>query len=268
MTSLSNPDSSRLMSSAGELSPARQELPIHYAELESIYSQTIDRGLRSVAVMSCNGGEGVTTLACALAKRAQAGGHRTLLVDMNFCRPMIANLMMEPLTADSAMSAPEHRWNNLDQHLINEIEITREADLAILPAPSSPTGNLMLREKHYLARCMEAWLEQYEVVIIDTSPINAINRHNLPAERIASECEGALLTVMAGVTQQSHLQAAMSRLRSLDVRLSGCVYNDMVSPGLGDELIRETYRLQRWLPRLMGWLRDKVAHASLLNMSV
>jgi Mrp family chromosome partitioning ATPase len=246
------------------------ELPMHYAELESIYSQTIDCGVRSLAITACNSGEGTTTLACALAKRAQAGGHKTLLVDMNFCHPSIGPEL--GLQAGS--------WKHLDNLLADQILLVDESKtlstylpkavipLAVLPAPSTPTGNLMLREKGYLARCMEAWLKEYEVVIIDTSPLNAINRHNLPAERICSQCEGTVLTVLAGITKQGQLQSAMERLTGHGIQLSGCVFNDLHCPSLGEELIRETYRLQRWLPTMMSAIRRKLRHSTLFNLSI
>jgi Mrp family chromosome partitioning ATPase len=245
------------------------ELPIHYAELESIYSQTIDCGVRSLAITACNSGEGTTTLACALAKRAQAGGRKTLLVDMNFCHPSIGGEL--GLTAGS--------WNNLDNLLEDQITQVADSDdlaaylpksmspLAVLPAPSTPTGNLLLREKEYLARCMQSWLQEYEVVIVDTSPLNAINRHNLPAERICSQCEGTVLTVLAGVTRQAQIHSAMQRLNGHGIQLSGCVFNDRYCPSLAEELIRETYRFQRWLPSLMGWLREKIRRSALLNLA-
>ena len=243
----------------------RAELPIHYAELESIYSQTIDRGVRSLAITSCNGGEGTTTLACALAKRAQAGGHRTLLIDMNFCRPAIG----------PELGIEQKPWRSLERHFSDEIELTpAQADyqgegcLAVLPGPATPTGSLLLREKQYLDRCIQAWLAEYEVVIIDTSPLNAINRHNIPAERIAAECDGVLLTVRAGVTLQSQVVSAVARLEAMDVQLSGCVFNDIENPSLAEELIRETHRLQRWLPGLMSWLRQRVQRSALLNMGL
>ncbi len=245
------------------------ELPIHYAELESIYSQTIDCGVRSLAITACSSGEGTTTLACALAKRSQAGGRKTLLVDMNFCHPSIGpELGLNPCS-----------WNNLDNLLEDQISMVSNEDdgaaylpkplsaLGVLPAPSTPTGNLLLREKEYLARCMEAWLLEYEVVIVDTSPLNAINRHNLPAERICSQCEGTVLTVLAGVTRQAQLQSAMERLKGHGIELSGCVFNDRYSPTLAEELLRETYRLQRWFPSLMSWLRGKIRQSALLNLS-
>lgn len=245
------------------------ELPIHYAELETIYSQTIDCGVRSLAVTASNSGEGTSTLACALAKRAQAGGRKVLLVDMNFCSPSIA----------AEVGVDPGSWNNLENLLEDQISQVDGVDnsiaylpkgltpLAVLPAPSTPTGNLLLREKDYLARCMQAWLEEYEVVIVDTSPLNAINRHNLPAERICSQCEGTVLTVLAGVTRQAQLQAAMTRLHGHGIQLSGCVFNDRYCPSLAEELIRETYRFQRWFPSMMNWLRHKVRNSALLNLS-
>jgi len=239
------------------------ELPIHYAELESIYSQTIDRGLRSLAITCCNGSEGATTIARALARRAEAGGHKTLLVDMNFCSPSIG----------TELGLESRQWKSLDNHLSDQIEQLPANDhwvnsLSVLPAPSTPTGNLMLREKNYLRECMKAWLQEFELVIIDTSPLNAINRHNLPAERICAQCDGTLLTVLSGVTQQSHIQRAIRKLTSNDVELSGCVFNDMHSPSLAEELIRQSAKWQSIFPSLMNWVRTKVRGSSLLNMTV
>jgi Mrp family chromosome partitioning ATPase len=114
---------------------------------------------------------------------------------------------------------------------------------------------------------MEAWLKEYEVVIVDTSPLNAINRHNLPAERICSQCEGTVLTVLAGVTKQGQLQSAMERLTGHGIQLSGCVFNDRYCPTLAEELIRETYRFQRWLPSMMSSLRIKLRQSTLFNLS-
>jgi len=239
------------------------ELPIHYAELESIYSQTIDRGIRSLAVTCCSGKEGTTTVATALARRAEAGGRKTLLVDMNFCSPAIG----------LELGLESRQWKQLDNYLSDQIEQLPANDawvssLSVLPAPSTPTGNLMLREKNFLSECMKAWLQEYELVIIDTSPINAINRHNLPAERICAQCEGTLLTVMSGITQQSHIHKAMQKLDSNKVELSGCIMNDMHFPTLSEELVRQSYKLQPWFPGLMTWLRNKIQRSSMLNMTI
>lgn len=232
------------------------ELPIHYAELENIYSQTIDAGIRSLVITSCNPQEGVTTLACALAKRAQAGGRKTLLVDMNFFRPSIGTQLGLPLES----------WQEIDDRLCSKI--IHSDSLSVLPAPEVPNRNLLLREKSYLQQCLDTWMEAFDVIIIDTSPINANNRNNLPAARISSVCEACLLVVLAGETRQGCVAGAVQRLEQQGATLLGCVYNDLNNPSLLDEMLRESYRLQRLFPGFMSWFRNKIRHSNLLNQSV
>ncbi|MGN4982002.1 hypothetical protein ACTFBY_11420 [Aeromonas dhakensis] len=62
-------------------------IPIQYLELESLYASTLARGIRSLAVTSAEGGEGVSTICEALARRAEADGLKTLLVDLNLYHP-------------------------------------------------------------------------------------------------------------------------------------------------------------------------------------
>lgn len=232
------------------------ELPIHYAELENIYSQTIDAGIRSLVLTACNPKEGVTTLACALAKRAQAGGRKTLLVDMNFFHPSIGPQLGLPLES----------WQDIDGGLCTKI--VRSDSLSVLPAPEVPNRNLLLREKSYLQQCLNSWLEEFDVIIIDTSPINANNRNNLPAERISSVCEACLLVILAGKTRQGCVKGAVKRLKQQGATLLGCIYNDLYNPSLLDEMIRESYRLQRLFPSFIPWFINKLRNSNLLNQSV
>lgn len=62
-------------------------IPIQYLELESLYAATVARGIRSLAVTSSEGGEGVSSICDALARRSEADGLRTLLVDLNLYHP-------------------------------------------------------------------------------------------------------------------------------------------------------------------------------------
>lgn len=50
---------------------------------------------------------------------------------------------------------------------------------------------------------MEYWLEKYDVVVFDTSPVNARNRQNIAPESICAMVDAAVFVVMAGVTRQT-----------------------------------------------------------------
>ena len=65
----------------------KADLPITYQELESIYARTIGSGFKSIAITSALAGEGVTTLAEALAKRVVASGRKGLMVELNVLHP-------------------------------------------------------------------------------------------------------------------------------------------------------------------------------------
>ena len=58
-------------------------LPIHYLELETIYTKTLGQGLGSLAITAAESGEGITTLSMALSRRNETAGRKTLLVDLN-----------------------------------------------------------------------------------------------------------------------------------------------------------------------------------------
>lgn len=233
------------------------KLPINYIEVEMVYVNTIGRGMRSVAVAATNPGEGCSTLAYALSKRAEADGKHTLLVEVNLLHPELGD-----------MSGHLHtNWlpnpNSADACIMHD----DEAKIDILPAPCD-TDALMFRNLTNMNKLMEHWLEQYDVVVFDTSPIRAINRNNIPAESICSMVDGTVIVVMAGITRQTDLQDAVEKLRHHEVTLVGFVYNDLYNPRLADELVRETRRLDKWLPKLMERTRKYVRASSFLNLEL
>lgn len=233
------------------------KLPIHYLEIETIYSNTIGRGMRSIAVTSSNSGEGCSTLAYTLSKRSEVDGKHTLLVEVNLLHPELGDLsghlhtdwLPNPGSADACIMRDD------------------ESEIDILPAPCD-TDAIMFRNLSSMNKLMEHWLERYDVVVFDTSPVNAINRNNIPAESICAMVDGAVMMVMAGVTRQTEFQSAIDRLRQNDVNLIGVVFNDMSNPRVADEICRETRRLEKWFPGCMEKIRGYVRNSSFLNIEL
>jgi protein-tyrosine kinase len=220
-------------------------IPIQYLELESLYAATVARGIRSLAVTSSEGGEGVSSICDALARRSEADGLRTLLVDLNLCH---------------AGRAPAVAWGPND---VPE-PVADGRSLSLLPAPGKDL--MAFRNKDTLRQLLVRWLEHYDVVIFDTSPLTALNRGNIPADQVCGACEGALLVVLAGVTPTTVVQSAVDKLTRAEANLVGAVYNDKLNPGLASEIIRELNRLPS--NRVTEWLKRWCRRSALLNFRI
>lgn len=234
-----------------------QGLPVAYLELEAIYARTLGQGMRSLAICAANSGEGVSMLAVALARRAQAGGHRVLLVEMNLYQPTMAN----QFGLERQAWLPALHTNEPSQLPM----INMERGFGLLPASLSHEASVRLREPNVLEGCLRDWLGSYDHVIFDTSPLNATNQNNIPAERIAAACDGCFMLVLAGVTSQTAIIQAKRHLDAVGARLVGAAFNDRLNPSLAFEIARESDRVARFLPRLSAWLKRKVALSALLN---
>jgi protein-tyrosine kinase len=234
------------------------QLPIHYAELERVYAKTLGHNTKSIAITAAEPGEGTTTLAIALARRNEVAGCKTLLVDLNLFRPSI----------HSVFNTPRLEWEPNQMSETKAITTIGNGNLSILTAPLGDRSVVMLREQKVVHAAIKRWLELYETVIVDTSPLNAINQGNIPAELICSQCEGALLVVKAGNSHEGDINSAMERLNGSDTKLLGGIINDMNNPSLVNELCRETYRLQRLFPNSMEKLRLFFQHSAFLNTDV
>lgn len=220
-------------------------IPIQYLELESLYAATVARGIRSLAVTSSEGGEGVSSICDALARRSEADGLRTLLVDLNLYHPGRA-----PAVAWGPNDVPE--------------PVANGCSLSQLPVPGKDL--MAFRNKDTLHQLLVRWLEHYDVVIFDTSPLNALNRGNIPADQVCGACEGALLVVLAGVTPTTVVQSAVDKLTRAEANLIGAVYNDKLNPGLASEILRELNRLPS--NRVTEWLKRWCRRSALLNFRI
>jgi Mrp family chromosome partitioning ATPase len=229
------------------------DLPIHYAEVEAIYNQTIGTGYRTIAITSAIAGEGKTTISQALVERAQLIGKKVLLVDMNTFNPALSNKLR------AAIAQP------LTENIIVNI---KSKGYSLLPAPKNIRDVLHYREANLLIASINQWLEHFDCIIFDTSALTTLNQSNIPAEIICEACEGAILVVEAGKTPQSLIQESIEKFKMKKVNLIGSIINDKSNPPLLTELLRETYRLNQLFPKLMAKLRKKLSNIIVFNISI
>ncbi len=222
-----------------------------FLEFEQIYASTFGNGFQSVAITASNPGEGCTSLAMALARRHTAVGRRALLVDMNIYRPHFSSRFQLPSVAWQPGASPLPVPQRIDHNI------------AVITAPVMP--GISFREPATLRGMIEQWQQEYDAVIIDTSPLNALNYANIPAENVCASADACILLVMANQTREEHLLQAREKLLRMKANLVGVVVNDYHNPSLADEMIREVDRLTHRLPRLNAYIKQRIATIGLLS---
>ena len=254
------------------------KIPYQHIEIEQIYSQVFTTPKRAIAICSANSGEGVTSLVIALAQRHLMTGHTILVVDLNLYRPGLKNML--DITDNSQdlgitnnsqdLGITNNSQENSSILSVPQLVTTKQKNqLAIsgIKAPLLHEVNIKLRQPGVLEKYIEEWLKNYDSVIIDTSPLNRINAQNIPPERIAAACDGAVLIVLAGQTHEAMICSAVKKLNSTKAQLLGCVINDFKNPSLKTELLREVQRIRKF-----KWLRNRltklITNFQLLNLDV
>jgi len=231
-------------------------LPVTSQEVETVFSRTYVRESHCMALTSASPDEGVTTLLLALARRHVMAGRSTLVVDLNLLNAGLS----------SCFEVQKTHWEGFWM-AETEVALPDGLDgLAVLPPPSDLNQLIKLREPDVLERAIQEWKQRYDVVLIDTPPLNNLNAGTISSPRICSACDSVVLVVLAGETTDSMVEVSVKKLMEADARLLGTVINDRDNPILKQELLRELDRLERYLPRMTEWLRDKVTTSKMLSL--
>jgi len=234
------------------------KLPIDYAELESIYSQSIGEGITTLAICAAQPREGVTMIAETLARRCEAVGHKTLLVDFNFSHSNLSEIF------NVSHEYSILNCNNCFEHIVN----IDSSNLSLLPAPSDPEINLDLRERDNLCQLFKILKDQFDVIIIDTSPLNACNRNNLPTEIVCSSAQGVIMVVLSARTTEGNVKMAVEKLKLAKAILIGTVLNDRYNPSFCDELIKSTEWLEPYAPKVVNKVHQFIRTLPLINVDL
>lgn len=282
------------------------ELPIHYSEVESIYGCTLGAGYRTLAITSAAPAEGKTMIAEALVKRAEAAGKKVLLVEMNTFNPALKrkldglNFTEQHMTAkhktqqhradcsiaEQASSQTSEKVAGMQTESVDEQPIQTPQKYAgasdspkppmtsltggsacVLSVPTDVNVIAKYRELSLLQGAINEWLTTFDCVVFDTAALAMLNQHNIPAESVCQACEGTILVVAAGQTPSNLIEEGMNKLVARQVNIVGTVMNDYLNPSLLSELVRETKKLDRFMPKLMTKLRAKLSQMVILKVS-
>lgn len=227
-------------------------------EIERIYFQIVRNNYKTLTITATESGEGVTSLASAIAHRSLLAGQSTLVVDLNLYHPSLVSQGMTVTTYDN--------------HYLPNPELVgvdgESTYFTGIIAPSKRETIMELRRPGALEAYVEKWHKDYDLIIFDTSPMARLNANNIPPERVASASDGTILVVMSGQTTEAQASESVKKLHDAGGHLLGCVMNDKNNPSLKTEILREVGRLSKRFPKITQRLRKSIFGSHLLSLEI
>lgn len=229
-------------------------IPTLHSETEQLFIVAETTNCRTLCITACHAKAGVTSLAMAIAERYMLAGYKTLLLDLNLHSPSFIPVEQKKVENSSPQKSltliSEKSSNRCFQGLCCDLD----------------TASLLeMRKGFYLNKQLDIWLQDYERIVVDTSPLLRQNRGNIPSNLVAAACDKTLLSVLAGKTTKSEIQKALKLLELESISMLGTVLNLYEQPTLSQELQREIDRFQ-WFPEtILNWLKQKIRNNKFIN---
>jgi len=197
-----------------EDSPVAIEFRRAYAKLSYHMKQ---ENKRCFLVTSSLAGEGKSTAAAMLAMTiARYRNTKTLLMDADLRRPRVHEffeMQARHGLADALLGESE---------IIDTIKDTRYENLKVITCGKRVSSPTSLLQADKVANILSELKFYFDTVIIDTTPVLPVS----DAAQIATETDGVLFVLMAGVTQRDVVERAFSLLKDSRVDIIGTIVNN------------------------------------------
>ncbi|REL31953.1 GumC family protein [Thalassotalea euphylliae] len=183
----------------------------------SLLLTNIDNNVKVVSVTSSVPGEGKTTVSINLAF-ALGQLEKVLLIDADMRRPSVAKRFDLPAYQEglSNVLSGTHR---LEECVVSD----EESGIDVLTAGTLTTTPQELLASQALADFIKKAREQYDRIVIDTAPTQAVS----DAIIITQQADSLIYVVKAESTRQRVIKQGLSRLGAMAGRIDGIVLNQV-----------------------------------------
>lgn len=175
-------------------------------------SRTTSRRSSVYLVTSATAGEGKTSFTTSLGLSFAASGMRTLIID--------GDLVGRALTHSLKASKEPGLWEALDEGCMKRRIRRLDESLYVMTSGSADSGHAAGLECRKVAALLAEARRFFNVILIDSGPILG----SLEAAVVAPEADEAIMLISRG-QQRGLVRNAIRKLRSLNVRTAGFVYN-------------------------------------------
>ncbi|RBW68894.1 CpsD/CapB family tyrosine-protein kinase [Bacillus taeanensis] len=181
----------------------------------NIQFASVDQDIRTLMVTSPGPGEGKSTTAANIAAVIAQQGKRVLLIDADMRKPTVHYTFQTSNTQGVT--------NVLTRQLtLNEAVLATEVEnLSILSSGPVPPNPSELLGSKMMDQLIDEALKTFDMVIFDTPPILAVT----DAQIVANRCQGSVLVVSSGKTENEAALKAKESLEHAKAKLLGVVLN-------------------------------------------
>jgi capsular exopolysaccharide synthesis family protein len=185
-----------------------------YASIRATLDHAVRRDHPVIQLTSSEAGEGKTTSAVALARKYASTGRKVLLVDLDLRRPGLAKMFGDTKPETGVVDVLYSRVPLERALLPNTIE-----NLDILPVGSLPDNPVEVMSSGLIAEFIERYRGQYDVTILDSSPVMGI----ADAPLLSRHADAVAFVVEANRAQISKARIALRRLEDMNANLVGLI---------------------------------------------
>lgn len=180
-----------------------------------LFSQ-MTRELKKIVITSAAPGDGKTTVSANLAITFAQQGIRVLLIDCDLRRARQHHVF-------SVKRVPGFSELIIGRNSVDEtVKPTHVDGLSLLPAGTLPPNPAELLGGQRVQTILDALVQDYDVLILDTPPVLAA----ADSAVLAGAADGVLLVVRAGQTEREAARDALRQLNTVGAHILGAVLND------------------------------------------
>ncbi|MGE6936360.1 CpsD/CapB family tyrosine-protein kinase [Peribacillus muralis] len=175
----------------------------------------VEKDIRSMIFTSANPGEGKSTTSINVAAVFAQQGKRILIIDADLRKPSVhMNLNIENFLGLTNIITKQNK-------LQEAIQSSIYPNLDVLTSGPIPPNPSELLGSNGMENVLEEAKMNYDLVILDTPPVNAVT----DAQILANMTDGVVLVVSSGSTEIQQAKKAKELLHNANAKLLGAILN-------------------------------------------
>lgn len=197
----------------------------------------VDHKVRTLLITSTSPSEGKSTTAANLAVVMAQAGHRVLLIDADFRRPVQheifgidKNYGLTNILIDMSSAFEPTELVDLFIHVNRASVKTAQAGLIVIPSGPLPPNPAEVIGSAKMKMLIQLLTTRFDIVLIDSPPVLAVT----DAVVLSTRVDSAIIVASSGRTRRNQLKQAVQRLQEMKgANIAGVVLNRL-NPSSGE----------------------------------